>query len=99
MDIVHRPSPGFKIKGKIHAGIKQKNREGRGLTAQLPAGKAAQDLSFTRGGRDELMLLPLLLLPLLLLPFCSFPFCSFPFEGKGDRRRKAAVDEVFECPH
>ncbi|MBQ2518176.1 MAG: hypothetical protein II536_05040, partial [Clostridia bacterium] len=26
----------------------------------------------------------------------SFPFCSFPFEGKGDRRRKAAVEEVNE---
>ena len=43
----------------------------------------------------------------------SFPFCSFPFEGKGDRRRMAAVEEVnagdrrrmaavegvVECPH
>ena len=27
---------------------------------------------------------------------CSFPFCSFPFEGTGDRRRKAAVEEVVE---
>ena len=26
----------------------------------------------------------------------TFPFCSFPSQGKGDRRRKAAVDEVNE---
>ena len=26
----------------------------------------------------------------------TFPYCSFPFEGKGDRRRMAAVAEVNE---
>ena len=29
----------------------------------------------------------------------SFPFCSFPSQGKGDRRRMAAVEEVIERIH